>query len=164
MSIRDDRRTVEWDDYGNVCAVIVECGGQVFSWKRFKIAVYYLSRKGSAEGRESEPLLSYGFDEYCYAGPDDVELKTDIEALTAAGYLEVRMEEVPGASEHLVFKATESGRELGLLAQGHWTESQMKVVTSLAEDLRDPMRSVSLLLQKYARKWDAACQTKTPRQ
>jgi DNA-binding PadR family transcriptional regulator len=156
----NDADKVECDDFGNVCALIVECGGWVFSWKRLKIAAYYLSPKGKAEGRESEPLLSYRFDGSCYAGPDDSELKTDLDALTGAGYIGIRTEEVPGASEHLVYRLTESGRELGLLAQGHWTESQTRAVRALAQDLKDPTISVSSLLGKYARKWDAAYQTR----
>lgn len=144
----------ECDNYGNLCGLIIECDGQVFSWKRLKIAAYYLSPKGSREGRNSEALFSRRFDNSCYAGPDDVQFKEDVDWLVAAGYLTMNTEEIVGASEHLLYKLTESGKELGLLAQGWWTDAQWAAVRQVAQDLKEPSKSVSLLIQRYAKQWD----------
>lgn len=144
----------KFDDLGNLCAFIHACGGKVYSWKRFKIAVYTLSKAGRMEPRKRPQIFSYGFSSNCYAGPDDDDLREDLDWLRDAGYLTEKIEELYGASGHNLYELTDKGKELGLIAIGHWITKQKKAVFDVANVLKDPSNSVMKLLQRYANKWD----------
>jgi len=142
------------DDLGNLCAFILACGGQAYSWKRLKIAIYALSLAGQKEYKKPAPIFSYKFRSDCYAGPDDDDLRDDLDWLRDAGYLREQAKELYGASEHTLYELTGKGKELGLISLGYLTKSQKEALSDIADIFKDPSNSVIKLLEKLAEKWD----------
>lgn len=139
---------------GNLCAFILACGGEAYSWKRFKIAIYSLSKASKAEHKKFMPIFSYLYGSDCYAGPDDDGLMNDLKWLRDAGYIAESTAELYGASEHSLFELTERGKELGLIAIRHLTKNERCALEDVAELMKNPSNSVAILLHNLAKKWE----------
>lgn len=139
------------DNLSNLCVFIFECGEVAYSWKRFKIAIYALSQGSEIEPLKFQKIFSYTFKSACYAGPDDDDLRDDLDWLRDAEYITEKLVEIPGASKHNLYELTVKGKELALIAKENLTEEQRKVLTRVAKDfVKVEKYPVIELLAKYS--------------
>lgn len=142
---------------GNLASLLgflVACNGKAYSWKRLKIAIYALSEGGKRESKGLVPLFSYRFNGDCYAGPDDNDLRDDLDWLRDAGFVNETTQALGGAYEHNLYELTDKGRELGQIAVGSWNADEAKSVLKVAKFFRNDTNSVMKLLGEFAVAWD----------
>jgi hypothetical protein len=133
---------------------LILTGGQAYSWKRLKIAIYALSDASKIEKKGLSPIFSYHFNSDCYAGPDDDSLRFDLDWLIAEGYLSEKTVKLPQTEEHTCYILKRKGVEKGLAALGYLNESQKQSLTNVANFFQKDSSSVISLLKEYARVWD----------
>jgi len=142
------------DDLGKLCALLFACEGKAYSFRRLKIVIYALS-EGSKETLNLPKIFSYKFDGNDFAGPDDDDLRDDLQWLNDAGYILAKKTSLEKCSEHTLYELTEKGKEIGIIAFSQLDEESKKALFKISNDLKNlPEYPVAKLLEKYAPNWE----------
>jgi len=96
------------DDWGYICCLVNESGGEVYQYQRLVTGVYALTN--SLDRRGEEQIFNYSFQELAPFGPSDRELSNDIISLDFLGLIKIeRTKREKDKLTHSLIKLTEKG-------------------------------------------------------
>jgi len=142
-------------DQDLLCVLLYLCNGQIYQWKRLKIALYALSEGGRKERKKWKPFFSYKFEDWCYYGPNDHELWRDLIALKFNDYLEFEIDQKPyEMTSHSLYCLEEKGvaKAKSLLQQLDLFERE--ILEGFAQQLMNAEYDATWFFAEYARKWE----------
>jgi hypothetical protein len=131
------------------------CGGSVYQWKRIKVGIYALSKAAKREKLDLAGIFDYEFKDWCYIGPTDFKLESNLKTLEVLHYIQIQRKREKGdLTQHSLYILEEQGFEKAKAVLSRLSSRQLESLEKVAKDLKDEESHDAIALySKYAQEW-----------